>query len=540
MNIAILSDTESNRRVFEIGPDTGVTIGRSPECDICLQDERSSRRHARIVWQNGRPLIEDLNSRNGTLLNDRPVMCAPLAEGDRIAIGALVLQVSGVPPVTVKTLSPAQAKTSSVLLTLPHAEADLLQGKSLTAETDAVYENRVLREIVRISQLAAAHADRNAIVKAILQDLHKLLEADTACLLTRSMGEEEWTLDPSSLYQADGDTLPISQTVMSLALGDGQAVLSENTNADWRLSRSQSILRQGTTSVICAPVKIGERFESVLFLDRRNRDAPFTALDLRMTASVANILGIFLAKEEFQDTLRRNERLAAVGEALASLAHYIKNVLAAFQFAMSTLTRAVEQQRWDVVGRQVGTLADQEKRMSDLVLNMLSFVKERKPEFADVSVDSLVETVVQPFRPKFAENGIVFEFNRAPDCATVWADEMGLYRVFLNLLLNSLDALDSAASPAEKKIGVAVAPCSAGTEFRFYDTGCGVPRDKASKLFTPFFSTKGSAGTGLGLAVVQKLIEEHGGTIRLNPDVQRGAEFVFIIPPKSDAPHHVS
>ena len=520
MRISILGRAGAAQEV--VLSDSGeIIIGRDPHCGICLKDPGASRQHARIYHDQGVRMVEDLNSSNGTLLNGERLTRARLNDGDKILIGGAVLTVAGRTGAGRKRLFDAERRQSAVVMSVPHLDADLVTGTALSspAGVEIERETRVLREICRICQVAAGETDRDVVLETSLRDLCALLQADTACLLTRTSGDEDWTLDPASVYRDDGRSLPISQTLMNLALSEGKAMLCADTLADSRLGQSQSIVMQGITSVVCAPVKIGKRFETILFLDRRDREEPFAPLDLRAAASVANVLGIFLAKDEVETDLRHKERLAAVGEALASLAHYIKNVITGFRFSLASMETAIAQQRHDALLPIVGGLSDQEHRMSDLILNMLSFVKERSPVPGGVDLDKLVDSVVRPYRAKLDERDTAFEYSRSPHVAAVRADELGLHRVLLNLLLNAMDALEARTAPGAKKIGLAVTPADGGIQLRFYDTGCGIPADKRPKLFTAFFSTKGSAGTGLGLAVVRKIVAEHGGTIRINPDV---------------------
>ena len=109
---------------------------------------------------------------------------------------------------------------------------------------------------------------------------------------------------------------------------------------------------------------------------------------------------------------------------------------------------------------------------------------------------------------------------------------MSLHRAFLNLFVNARDVLISRPKGVERLFRVSCMPVDDGenVELRFYDTGGGIPADKISSVFNAFYSTKGSGGTGLGLAVVKKIVTEHGGTIRVESEFGKWTEFIITLP----------
>jgi two-component system, NtrC family, sensor kinase len=532
MKLRVINSKNDQGRVFSFENAGEIVLGRSSTCQVCLNDVECSRNHARILFSGGKTLLEDLSSKNGTFLNGRTVFKSALTNGDEILLGASLLTVSELPAVRASETTSLRSGESRarVVIALPQGEADLLAGKTISISlAEMEHENRILREVCRISQLAASKTDRQTILQTVLDEMRSLLAADTACLLARGEGEEEWAVMACAGGGA-GD-LHVSHTIIRQALDEGKAILSTDPMSDDRFDASQSIVSAGVSSAMCSPVRLGRGQLGVLFLDRRNRQEAFAPMDLRLSASAANILGVFLEKEEFEAEVQSKARLAAVGEVMASLAHYIKNVITGLRLTIATLRTIISQQRMDKVGQYLDMLSDQERRISDLMLNMLTYVKDRQPVRQPVKLADLVRGVVEPLRPKLEESGIRFELVCDDRTTELRGEEMALHRVLLNLILNTLDAFESKPGAREKLIRLTVAPLpeGEGAELRFYDTACGIPKDKLRKIFSAFYSTKGSRGTGLGLAVVEKLVREHGGSVTVTSAEGEWTEFRFTI-----------
>jgi signal transduction histidine kinase len=529
MKLRITKAPQGLGREIELNSPGEIVIGRGSSCALCLDDSESSRNHSRIVLGVTRATLEDLSSKNGTYLNGRKVQTAPLSNGDEILIGATLLTVTELPSPAPST-SAGTESAGSILLSISRTEADFLTGKlSSVSREELEHENKILREICRISQLVASKTERQTILQTILDEMRNLLAADTVSLLTCGEGEPgNWIAQASAGTAKQDGELRISRTIIRQAVEEGSAILITNPLGDSRFDPSQSIVVQGVSSALCAPVGMG----SVLFLDRRNRKEAFTQLDLRLAASAANILGVFLEREAWEAESVGKARLAAVGEAMASLAHYIKNVITGFRLTLAIMHKAIERQSRDEMEQYLAMLVEQEQRMSGLVMNMLGFVKDRAPSRLPVNVPGIVRAVVDPMRPKLEELGIRFELACDKRVEILFADEMALQRILLNLLLNAMDAFESHELTGERLIRLSVDPLDGapGAFLRFRDTACGIAPDKLAKIFSAFFSTKGSRGTGLGLTVVQKLVREHGGEVSVDSREHEWTEFRFTIP----------
>ena len=536
MKIEVLRSQVDKGKIFEFSNDDVVTIGRGSDCNAQINDPESSRHHSKIFSEAGHVYIEDQDSKNGTFVNGRTILKSALANDDQILVGGTLMAVRELPLTAAPgtTIIHDKDDASQVVVTLQHDEADILAGRTAAASIDDIqHENETLRKICRISQLVAGKQDILSVLTAILDEMQGVLSADTACVLMWSSAEQKWVVRAASSTAAR-EGVKVSGTIIQEALDEGLAILSTDPSADDRFDPSQSIVSEGISTALCSPFKIGDEFEGVLFLDRRNRREAFVPMDLRFAASVANILGLLLEKAKFEEESQKKARLAVIGEVVAGLAHYIKNVVTGFRITIAALDTALKQNRPEYTAKCLKSIADQERRISNLMMNMLSYAKERQPEMQRIELQGLIEDVAMPYREAMDEKNIAFECSCETEELEVYGEDLALHRVFLNLLINSIDSVASKENGESRIIRCTAAPAGDNmVEIRFYDTGSGIPKDKLDKIFAAFYSTKGSGGTGLGLAVVHKIIDEHGGQITVNSEESQWTEFSITLPAAS-------
>ncbi len=314
MKITILSEGE-NARVFDFNDTAEVVVGRDEPCDISLSDSKVSRRHARIFSRNSRILVEDLGSANGIRVNGLKVKEMALEEGDKVSLGGVLLGFSGMPPVqpgqSVNRMVRVEKRTQTVVLSvLPHEKVGVvLEGASADELASLREDHRSLRVLHEVGRVLASQMGVEECLHTIVGILREFSEADTACILVRGTDEGEWTVRAFRTLTAPDAQMQISETIIRRSLEEGVAILCRDPLTDKRFQGSASMLVEGVTSAICAPIRFDAGFNGVLSLDRRNRQAVFTDKELRMATTVANILGLLLDKDRMEQEVRRRDRL---------------------------------------------------------------------------------------------------------------------------------------------------------------------------------------------------------------------------------------
>jgi signal transduction histidine kinase len=251
--------------------------------------------------------------------------------------------------------------------------------------------------------------------------------------------------------------------------------------------------------------------------------------------------------------LQASERMAAVGNLAARVGHEIAAPLQVIRGRADLLLRS-DKGREDRV-RQLRIIVDQIDRITLIVRNLLNFARRPQPKIKPLDVSALLGSVSEFLEPEAGRFGIQMRLDcRGPQWAL--GDPDLLYQVFINLLLNALQAMEAQGSGNEIFIAVGLDGGPPGESEEVVvvtldDTGPGIGEDDLPQIFQPFFTTKrGAAGTGLGLAVARSAVEEMGGTIRAEnrwsgPDGEPGAEirilgarFIVTLPGASHGDHH--
>jgi signal transduction histidine kinase len=232
--------------------------------------------------------------------------------------------------------------------------------------------------------------------------------------------------------------------------------------------------------------------------------------------------------------LVKSERLAAVGQTVAGLAHGIKNILHGLKGGSYLVDIGINKEDsvklkkgWEMIKRNVG-------RTSNLVMDLLSYAKEREPQYENCDPNEIAEDVCSLVQDKARENSVIIikEFDNT--IGEVSMDPNTIHEVLLNLMSNAVDAclFDENMDKKWQVRLVTAKEKSNCIRFDVIDNGAGMDEDVMKKLFTSFFSTKGHRGTGLGLMVTGKLIEEHGGDIKVDSQPGKGTTFSIRLPYK--------
>jgi PAS domain S-box-containing protein len=241
----------------------------------------------------------------------------------------------------------------------------------------------------------------------------------------------------------------------------------------------------------------------------------------RHSGSMGIVLDV-TAQREMRERLVERERLAAVGEMAAHVAHEVRNPLAGIRAACEVLfTKDESAGDTKEIGREVLHQID---RLDQTVSELLQFAAPRAIEAVQTDLNGLIDRVISIFREHPASREVLLERRFQDDLPSIEIDPRQFEQVLYNLLLNAAQAMAQQGS-----VVVATRLGSDGIEIRVRDTGPGLPPGVNEKLFQPFFTTR-REGTGLGLAVARKIVVAHGGTIEAANSQAGGAEFLIRLP----------
>jgi len=231
--------------------------------------------------------------------------------------------------------------------------------------------------------------------------------------------------------------------------------------------------------------------------------------------------------EQAQDEARRSERLAALGQMSAGLAHEIRNPLGVIKGSAEMLEQKIGTSN-PLAGELAGYISSEVNRLVALVSRFLDFARPLRAERYPGSIAALLDRVLATVAEGWHGGPVRVERNIAPDLPQIPLDENLAERAFVNLVQNAYESMGDAGGTLRVSVNPAQSGGRAGVEVRIEDTGSGVPAEMCEQIFNPFVTTK-KTGVGLGLSIVSKIIDEHRGTIHLE-NSPRGARFVVFLP----------
>ena len=244
--------------------------------------------------------------------------------------------------------------------------------------------------------------------------------------------------------------------------------------------------------------------------------------------------------QQAQEEARRAERLAALGQLSAGLAHEIRNPLGVIKGSAEMLAQKLGSAQ-PLAAELAGYISSEVNRLNSLVARFLDFARPSHLDLRPVAIAPLVDRAVDAAQSQHPGTSIKIERNFAANLPEVLADEQLCEQVFLNLILNAFEAMGvdrNAPAPSQPSrtsgtLRVSIAPDSRdgtqGVAVEIEDTGPGVPAELREQIFNPFFTSK-KGGVGLGLSIVAKIVDDHGGTIQLVSKVHSGACFRVFLP----------
>lgn len=219
------------------------------------------------------------------------------------------------------------------------------------------------------------------------------------------------------------------------------------------------------------------------------------------------------------------EKLAAIGQLTAGLAHEMGTPLNIISGRAEYLLSDMSPD--DPRRESLNVIISQTERMAQLINNLLEFSRPQKVHFAKLEVPEVVEGVLSLLEAQLMKSKIQVDFQKSDDLPKVEADYNQLQQVFLNIILNAIQAM-----PNGGRLELKLEPDSNETiKAVISDTGVGIPPENLPKIFEPFFTTKDSGqGTGLGLAIVAKILRDHGGSVEVWSEPGKGATFTIRLP----------
>ena len=586
LTLLVLQGPDKGRR-FEL-PDATTLVGRESR-QLPLTDNTVSRRHCELVYNDsGDWVLRDLGSSNGSYVNGmRIVGKHPLKLGDQLRVGRTLMVFGSQPGVTraaggnVRLSGEESGMDSAIMAAIPANEDSMV----LAVPEPAAAAMSNLKILYQLGAALGSSFDIEQVLEVVMDLVFEHVKADRGIILL--IDERNGELVPKVVRLRDDDEaspvrakaqaaaqaaahaagagdppIPViaatgngssgagsagagaqspkihaSRTIINHVIQNGEGVLSSNAMADQRFSKGKSVHNLGIRSALCVPIKArkltskpggGDEIIGVIYIDSSVKNYTYSPDQLRLLTAIGLQAGMAIQNAKLYQQGLAAERLAAVGETTAALSHSIKNILQALRggadvVEMGLRSTNVQQasKGWRIVERNLD-------KIYNLTLNLLAYSRQREPKLAMVNPRKLIDECLELVAAVANERGTMVVADVDEGHPAIPLDEAGIHQVIMNLLSNALDAVE----PGKGLIRVSATFDLENRQsiLEVVDNGSGIQPSMMKHMFELFHSTKGNRGTGLGLAVAKKIVDEHEGSISVKSAPGEGTAFTVRLP----------
>lgn len=462
----------------------------------------------------------------------RSELCVPMKIGERV-IGVLNVESTDVNRFT--------AADQQLLQALANQTAVALENARLYTQTQR--STRELAILNSATHALASNLDLNTVLKLTIIEINTLLQAEDASVLLHDPDNEDLVFAAVASGEAFttlfGKHISAKAGIAGWTVRNKQSVLVDNAQEDERFYRDIDMMTGVTTrSLMAVPLISKDNVIGVIEVINKIGGV-FDAHDVELIEALASSAAVAIDNarlyrrlldqiQMLQDTqaqLIHSEKMAALGRLVASISHEINNPLQSIQ---GCLTLADEELDGDIrpekLTRYLHVAEDEIERIAAIVRRVRDFYRPSDHEQMLTDLHKTLESVLELSGKQLQHSQVTVERLWAPHLPEITANADHLKQVFLNLVLNAIDAM-----PEGGTLTIRTALSYDTVAIEFSDTGIGMSEETQARLFEPFFTTK-SHGSGLGLSISYGIIEAHNGQITATSALGQGTTFSIILP----------
>jgi signal transduction histidine kinase len=415
----------------------------------------------------------------------------------------------------------------------------LLPGAFQWAE--AKVEASLFREAQRRRKTLAAFAGsvvkilrRGDLVQALCESIDEIFEVETRMLFLLDVPEKRYVAVAGISETSVAPEVPLSsEFARSLVVRSEPVLLGEEKEGGHREGRDFVERCEANGWEVCVPLIGGADLLGFLALGRKKKLEPYTIGDLEdlrtigtQTAIALENVRLYEELQSSQEIINRAGRLSALGTLAAGIAHEIRNPLVSIQTFFQLAPQRLKDEEF--MTSFLGIAEGEVRRIAKLIGELLSYAKTTEPRIEHLNLCEVVERTISLVEPHAREKGVTLEIAPLDAVKPVQGDEDQLKQVFLNIVLNAIQATDDGGCVSitfDNVVRDGISYCS----LKVKDTGTGIPKELQDSIFNPFFTTK-DKGSGLGLAVSHRIISDCGGSISVESEEGSGSTFEIMLP----------
>lgn len=398
---------------------------------------------------------------------------------------------------------------------------------------------RLFESLVSVSQAISSTLNLDDALRAITVEGCELM-GSRICALQLLDETGEWlnlrACHGASPAYLNKPPVQVSESLLGFVVRRRKAVQVENVQTSIRYQQVQVAREEGLVSLLAVPLQFGEQVIGTLSV---YKDEPhtFSNEEIRILTALADLSAIAIEKArlyerivDVEEQLRQAEKLSALGLLAAEVAHEIRNPLTVMKMLFHSLD--LKFAAADPRAEDVRIMGEKMELLNRIVEQILDFARSTEPRPVKVKVNQVIEDLGLLIRHKLINHAIELQRSLAPDLPEVMADPIQLEQVFLNLTLNAVEAMPGGG---QLRIATKVSRGrgrSAGSYviIEFGDTGGGMTEEQQARAFTSLLSTTKAKGTGLGLALVGRIVEAHRGTLSIQSAPGEGTTIAVKLP----------
>jgi len=369
--------------------------------------------------------------------------------------------------------------------------------------------------------------DLNEVAKTTVHSITQTLHVDkVAFFLLKNGGSDYLPILETELH---GEMKYSSQHpfVKRMESNGGAVDLEHLRESGGDVEEIEDLIEKGW--VVVAPLFLKERLLGFILLGRKRSQKDYTEEELTLLETFLNQAALAISRAliyrdmSLKDRqIMQAEKMAAIGELAAGIAHEIRNPLGIITGSAETVRKHGDQKIRD---EMTNYILEESKRINGLISTFLDFARPKEPELVSCDLREVLEKTLLLLSPKARTLGVEIKKDVPGKPLRVSIDPDQIRQALTNLGVNALEAM-----PNGGVLRVVVVEDGKDKVFvRFSDTGKGIPKEMRTKIFDPFFTTKEN-GTGLGLSIAHRIITQHGGNITLEEGEERGSTFTIVLP----------
>lgn len=516
-----------------------TSLGRDATNAIAVHDTEVSRHHCEIRRTNEGYLLVDLGSLNGAFINNQKFTERRLVSGDRVQIGRTLFLFTDMDeptkgPLASVNIIPGQSLTDGSRIIQAH--------DAVVDEAPGPWAERIRGnlQVMYRTALAVSHTlDIDELLQRILELIFEWVQADRGCIMLRD--NETGELQPKARRDrhapSDGESMRISRTILDYVLQRKEGVLTSDARQDQRFDSAGSIVTQGVREAICVPLQGRYGIVGLIYIDTytppgthldRHRHQ-FTGDHLKLMVAIGHQAALAVEDTSYYSALVQAERLAAMGQTIATLSHHVKNILQGIRGGSYLIDEGLQATDTELIRKGWRIVEKNQEKISNLVMDMLTFSKEREPDMIPGQINEVITDVCELMQARAADARVKLACRPDPLMPPWTLDPDALHRAILNVVTNAIDACERRP---DARVVVSTELDRQRQQVRVVveDNGEGIAPAELQKIFSVFESSKGNRGTGLGLPVSQKILREHGGDITVTSVPGHGSRFILAFP----------